>query len=179
MNTTSNPIEEAVRPLKTDAMDRAEQYAKTIIETVKKNLEANGHDLQIVAPYPKDARMGRSEYMQVLATYSLYRDLTVSRAATRGMNDPNYADMSAEGCTEFVNAARENAAFQYEAFIAKLTKKAGPATTATLDGNHVWGHSILTVTKADGGTQRWKTQTIINQSKLGKVFNQFPTRLVK
>jgi hypothetical protein len=27
--------------------------------------------------------------------------------------------------------------------------------------------------------ERWKTQTIVNTSKLGKVFNQFPTRRVK
>lgn len=27
--------------------------------------------------------------------------------------------------------------------------------------------------------ERWKTRQILNVSKLGKVFNQFPTRLLK
>jgi hypothetical protein len=92
---------------------------------------------------------------------------------------PEFADMSAEKGEKFVQEARENAAFQYEAYVAKLNKKIGPAKSASLTGNHVWGYSFLTVVTESGETQIWKTQMIVNVSKLGKLFNQFPTRKVK
>jgi hypothetical protein len=68
---------------------------------------------------------------------------------------------------------------QYTAFIQKLEGKVGAHTAAALDGSHVWGFSILTVTKADGTVEKWKTEQIINVSVLGKVFNQWPSRKVK
>jgi hypothetical protein len=178
MNSNPNPIEAAVRPLKKDAMRRATEYAIGVVANVEKRLLASNNDLEIAAPYPQAWHGSRAEYFVTLATYNLFRRLTTSRASSRGMHDPNYADMNTQGIEAFVKDAREDAAFQYEAYIAKLNKKIGPVTAASLEGNHVWGFSILTVTKANGGTERWKTQTIINQSKLGKVFNQFPTRLM-
>lgn len=50
--TTANPIADAVSPLKNDAMNRAEEYALAVVERVRKELEANGNDLEKVAPYP-------------------------------------------------------------------------------------------------------------------------------
>ena len=43
----------------------------------------------------------------------------------------------------------------------------------------MWSYSFLYVTTPSNGDQCWKTQQIINQSKLGKLFNQFPTRKIK
>ncbi|MNE44768.1 hypothetical protein D3C80_1390130 [compost metagenome] len=98
---------------------------------------------------------------------------------SRSMRDPDPARMSPNGCALFVKQAQENASAQYDAFIAKLEAKIGEVTAAILSGEHVWGHSILTVTKADGTTEKWKTQMIVNVSVLGNLFNQWPTRKVK
>jgi len=180
MTSTANPIEEAVRPLKADAMDRAEKYARAVIADVAAQLKAADNDLEKCAPYPSSIGCGsRAEYMSKLAKYTLFRNLTTSRVSCRNMHDPNFADMNSNYKAKFIKEAREDAALQYEAYVIKLIKKIGQTTSATLEGNHVWAHSILRVVNVTGETQNWKTKMIINQSKLGKVFNQFPTRKVK
>jgi hypothetical protein len=174
-----NVIEKAVNPLKKDAMDRAEKFAKETIAQVEKELVAAGNDLKIAAPYPDSWNMGRNEYMMKLARYKLFQSLTLWRKSGIGSQDPCYADMDAARCADFVEGARKDAEEQYKAFVAKLNHKIGPAKAARLEGNHVWFHSHLFVTTAKGEKQIWKTQMIVNVSKLGKVFNQFPTRQVK
>jgi hypothetical protein len=166
MTSTVNPIEAAVRPLKEDAMNRAEKYARAIIE--KAVAEVAASSLTECAPYPK-------AWKAPTATVEQYRAAKIKHDLYRILAGPG----SEKGQAKFIEDARENAAAQYEEFIAKLNGKIGVVTAANLNGNHVWGHSILTVTKADGTTENWKTQTIVNVSKLGKVFNQFPTRKVK
>jgi len=98
---------------------------------------------------------------------------------TRMVSEPDTRIKSEFHEARFIKSACENAAFQYDAFIAKLDKKIGEAVSAELSGNHVWSFSVLTVEKADGSIEHWKTQMIINFSKLGKMFNQFPTRKIK
>ena len=75
------------------------------------------------------------------------------------------------------NAVKE-AELNYLDYITKLENKIGVTVkTATLVGN-LWSGSILTVATTEG-TQRWNTKIIINQSKYGKLFNQFPSRKLK
>ena len=78
----------------------------------------------------------------------------------------------------FVQSAMEMAAAQYDAFVDQAGGKIGKCDAASLAGSHVWGHSILTVAKGET-VERWKTQQIVNQSVLGTVFNQWPTRKLK
>lgn len=176
----TNPIETVVAPLKSDAMDRAEQFAREQVARIERELEANDWDREIVAPYPNSLRDGREEYKKKEARYRMVRFFTkATGSAVRRIHAPDPCEMNAERVELFVKQAREAAAAQYEAFVAKLIHKVGDVTEASLSGNHVWGHSILTVTKPDGTVERWKTQTIVNVSKLGTVFNQWPTRKVK
>lgn len=118
-------------------------------------------------------------YMRQLGVYNLFASLTRWRSGSVGMNDPMMADVVPEKVEKFVKEAEEDAAKEYDLFVAKLEEKIGACVSAELAGNHVWSHSILTVTKQDGTGERWKTQMILNVSKYGKVFNQFPTRKVK
>lgn len=159
-----NAIETAVNPLKQDAINRAEQYAREVIASVLEQLAAVGNDLNAAAPAPK-------AWTAPTATAMQYK-------AAQRKRDMFKALRSVDGQAKFVKEAQENAAFQYEAFVAKLNAKIGPVVSATLEGNHVWSHSLLTVVLPTGEKQIWKTQTIINVSKYGKVFNQFPTRKV-
>lgn len=177
-----NPIEEVVMPLKVQAEKRAEQFARKIVEDVRIELEAAGNDREKVAPYPKcygpNALCG-DDYHDAKRKYNLYAMFTRGRACGRRPSDPDFADIVPELVESFVKMAVLNAAAQYDAFVAKLVKKVGPVETAKLDGDHVWGFSILTVSKVDGTIEHWKTQMIINVSKLGLMFNQWPTRQVK
>lgn len=175
----TNVIETAVAPMKAEAMNRAEKHARELVAKAAAELAQAGFDLNIVAPYPKSWGADSREYNVKLAKYRFFGVITTWRAASYRMNEPHFADINAAKVEKLVADAREDAAFQYEAFVAKLNSKIGPATAARLEGNHVWGHSYLHVTTAAGEQQIWKTQMIINVSKLGKIFNQFPTRKVK
>lgn len=179
MNSTHTvtPIETAVAPLRIDACERAERYARKLAGSIATKLAAANHDLRIAAPYP-NSRLPRLQFAVLYADYRLIQSLTTWRKSGIGMHEPCYADMNPEAVEAFVREARFNAAAQYDLFITKLNKKIGPTTSARLEGNHVWSHSFLHV-ETPTGPQCWKTQMIINISKLGKVFNQYPTRKVK
>jgi hypothetical protein len=173
-----NPIETAVAPLKADAIARAEQEVATLVANVTRALEAANWDRAVAAPYP-NARQSRASYQQAMTKVRLFASLTRSLAISRMMHEPDYCRIVPELVEHFTEQARRDAAFQYEAFVAKLVKKIGDVADASLHGNHVWSYSILTVTLADDSRQTWKTQQIVNVSKLGKLFNQWPTRKLK
>lgn len=183
MTMPKTPVRIAVEPLLSQAEEAAEQYANKIIKNVMDDLDANGWDLQKCAPWPSTVgiRMGHHDYHRMKAKQSLYMSLTTdNNPPTRSYRPgaPNIVKADPERQRLFIKEARRNAAYQYESFICKLEDKIGGHSAAVLDGSHIWGHSILTVTTPEG-IQRWKTQTIINVSKLGKLFNQYPTRKVK
>lgn len=80
---------------------------------------------------------------------------------------------------EFVKRAGEAARASYMGWIYKMIQKIGqPVTAATMTGNP-WIQSTIVVTRKDGTVQTWHTQMIVNYSKYGYPFNQFPSRLVK
>lgn len=169
----------AVEPLRTQAMDAAEMFARQYAAGLLAELEAAGWDAKKVAPYPKNT-LSRPAYIQAQNKYRMVRKLTrwVNHSEASIPSNPEIVAPHAPALEEFAQEAREDASAQYSAFIAKLEAKVGAHTSATLQGNHVWSHSILTV-ETPQGQQTWKTQQIINVSKLGKVFNQWPTRQVK
>ena len=174
-----NAIETVVMPVKVAAIERAAAEAQKVIDLVAAELTAAGNDRQVAAPYPSAMKLSRNAYLKAHAKMSLFLHLTKSRETNSNRpGSPSFADMSTTLCAKFITEAKENAAVQYDAFVAKLNSKIGAVTAAELTGNHVWGYSFLTVTKTTG-TEIWKTQMIINVSKLGKLFNQFPTRKVK
>ncbi len=178
-----NLIAQAVEPLKTQAMDRAEKCARSVVEDVRKQLAKNNNDVRACAPYPS-SRLGRREYMQALAKYQTFDHLTTWRDAAgvhyRAHHDPLIVDVDAKKVSKFVKESREQAAFQFEVYVEKLNKKIGAVSSARLSDTYsVWNYSLLHVQLPAGDRQIWKTRIIVNVSKLGKVFNQFPTRLMK
>lgn len=81
--------------------------------------------------------------------------------------------------SEYVRQQRQGAADSYDAWVYKLVQKIGkPVTDADVSGDP-WHNSRITVKCRDGEVQTWVTRMILNTSKLGKVFNQFPTRRVQ
>jgi len=180
-----NPIEKVVKPLKKHAIERAKQEAEAAIQRVREDLADAGGDINKAAPYPENfgpnalhgyAREGaRLRYQKF---HSLVKPDPNHRSSfQRGA--PHFVVIDEDKVVRFIEQRMEWAALDYDAFVAKLVKKIGEVTKAKLHGNHVWDYSTLIVTKPDGEVQAWKTQQIVNHSKLGKPFNQWPTRRLK
>lgn len=178
-----NPIEAAVAPLKNDAIESARQHCQNKIDDTIVALQDNDWDAQIVAPYPNSRVDYGIKYHTKLNEYSWTRSITVQDKAKqpycRRPNDPEYRMRNTDMENAMIKQWEDLAAAQYEAFVAKLVNKIGDCVSATLEGNHVWGHSILHVVKADGTKEKWKTQMIYKISCKGKPHNQWPTRKVK
>lgn len=174
-----NPIEAAVAPLKTDAIARAEKDARDLIARRLKLLEEAGWDVNVVAPYPT-SMMDRARYVEAKRRHEAFCAITEDNnpRGARGWRGPDFRKPAPERIERFVEEAKRFAGQQYDAFVLKLTAKIGACDSATLEGNHVWGHSILTVAKGETA-ERWKTQQIVNCSVHGLLFNQWPTRKVK
>jgi hypothetical protein len=177
----TNPIEAAVLPLKQDAIDRAAQEARKMVEHMSRRLTECENNADTLAPYP---RYNDPAYKEKLARHNFLKSLTtadkaVRDKAARKLNEPNIRFIDNEKVELFVQQSMDIAAAQYVAFVAKLCNKIFHCVSAELDGNHVWSHSILTVTYSSGAVERYKTQMIVNVSKHGKLFNQWPTRKVK
>ena len=120
-------------------------------------------------------------HQQALGKRSRYQAITIrtNQSATLRPNDIDLRCKSASGEAAYIARAIEAAVCSYDQWVSKLSAKVGEASKAELAiSSSVWGNSILTVTKQDGSV-RWKTQMIINCSVHGKVFNQWPTRLIK
>ena len=178
----TNPITAAVMPLKDAAIGRAEREARDLIAHIWAKIVEAGRDLNAAAPYPNSLRDGRNAYIAKKNRRALWSRLTKrdeSVRATYRMNEPVIVVQNVEAEERFVSEMREQAGLQYDAFVAKLCAKIGDVVSAELSGSHVWGYSVLTVTKADGSVERWQTQQIVNQSVLGTLFNQWPTRQLK
>jgi len=175
----THPVAAAILPLRNDAIERADLLAREHLIRLIAKLEEAGWNLDIVAPRP-NSRDSREKYVSANRRRELFSSITtfVQDKPCRRANDPEFRARSAEREAAFIASAKEAAGLQYDAFVAKLVGKIGDCDDATISGNHIWSHSILTVTK--GGTvERWKTQHIHNISKLGLLFNQWPSRKVK
>lgn len=179
---SAEPVGKALHPRKVDAIESATKFATDRITKALEKLAAAGWDLNVLAPYPDSRRESRESYIAKRDLHNFYSMLTEQDPAHRNyqMHGPNIRRRSETGEARLINMAKQGAAFQYDKFICKMVGKIGEgATEATIEGNHVWGNSILTVTMANGTAQRWHTQQIWNVSCLGKDFPQWPSRLMK
>ena len=176
MNKNS-AIFQAINPMRDAAIARALERALNMIDMIKAQLTNAGMNLDMVAPMP-NSKMSREEYKQTLAMYQFVNNIT-DRPATRRVGEARIAlGFNQVGIDRFIESIKIDAAADFDAYVAKLEAKVGDCVAASVDGN-LWNESILTVTKADGAVEHWKTQMIINASSLGKLFNQFPTRKLK
>jgi len=178
-HTAPSPIATAVEPLRAAAISRAVEYANAIIKTVSERLAECAYDLNAAYPYPS-AKLGRcAEYFKRKQDLTTASHLVTWRQCSHRVSEPCYVDIVLVKVKKYIEESKASASASYDLFITKLESKIGAHTSATLSGNHVWGHSELTVTMPDGSTQVWRTQMIVNVSKNGLLFNQFPSRQVK
>lgn len=176
-------IAEAVAPLREAAETAAVEKMTEHLEIAKRALEANGWDLEKVAPYPSSLNYSsRKDYMIKKARHDSFYYLT-NEVTPRHRRAPGVGDIrtwNEERAANIIERAKKDAAFAYEAYVAKLVGKVGECVDAEMVySSGVWSNSNLKVTKVDGKVEIWNTKTIINVSVLGKMFNQWPTRLMK
>jgi hypothetical protein len=137
-----------------EAKKRATEHFTRHLDLVKK---AGGLDQ--IAPSP-NSRMGRDEYRLARQKRDFYSNLLSKPLAYH------------------VDEAGQSAHHSYMEWVAKITEKIGKSVIdSDMDGNP-WIRSLIHVTCSDGAKQTWSTKMIINYSKYGKAFNQFPTRRV-
>jgi len=175
---SAEPVGLALHPLKESAVTHADKVAREYVNRLLAKLAEHGMDINAVAPYPDSYRDGRDEYMRKQAVRHAYNSVT--RTAPGQGNTYRAKVEIVEACAEyierFVHNARRGAAFEYDAFICKMVMKIGAGCTeANISGDHVWSYSILRV-QVDGEWQSWKTQQIVNYSKFGVPYAQWPSR---
>lgn len=173
IKNATDPVYQAVLPLKKMAEDRAEEMFRADVAEGMKSLEAHGFNLEALLPYPEKATTN-----QVIAV-DMARSFYIMICDWDDAKGDNHLKANAEKVEYEVAKVIRNAALEFEAYVAKLNAKIGDKVLkAALTGNP-WFGSHLAVDTTTKGSQLWHTQMIVNRSKLGKLFNQFPTRLVK
>jgi len=178
MPTADHPVAIAVAPLRVEAETRAATDARAFIDSRLAILAQNDWDLDRAFPRGDSRRDNRETYRAKTRRHEVVQSFTGATWITRRLHEPNTRIRSPEREAKFIADAVANAVAQYDAFVAKLVGKIGDCDSASLSGSHVWGYSILKVTKAEA-IEHWKTTQIVNVSKLGLLFNQWPSRKVK
>jgi hypothetical protein len=158
-----NPIEAVVLPLKTEAIKKAEQFARDEVAHVRAELKKHDNDIHAAAPYPDSSHVN---FHAALFQYRLFNKLTAWRPdQIVRPTTPCLVDVKPALVAKHVAETCDAAAAFYDAYVVKLVKKIGPVKSATLEGNHVWAYSLLYVLTESGRHECWKTQSIMNRSK--------------
>ncbi len=181
METTTTPIAEAVKPMRDPAVAAAEAAVLAKVESLAARLAAADWNLDAVAPRGKlwTANYQAAQRLRDFVT-ALFETDQARSGVTRRPGDPVFVKRSEERVARTVEMAREQAAAQFDAYVAKLEHKVGDVLEAVVcDRGSLWEHSTLRVTKADGSVEFWRTQRILNFSRHGLPYHQWPTRKVK
>ena len=163
------------------------QISKRLDEMLAK-LAACGMDAEAAFPYPRSTRISRNDYIRGVSDYHFcikYFAATDNRT-WRGDAEPRPVALRTNSSELVEKEAAEYAKEATASFIHKIAGKMeahaikadlGEVTGCQHTGD-LWAGSTVTYQTAKGEVH-WHTQTIINISVLGKLFNQFPTRLIK
>lgn len=182
------PVGLCIHPMKVDAVDAMEKNVREAIEKLLAKLVDHGGDIHKAFPYNENWRTRTDSDRQDESLHNHVRRLTNDTEELieiREYHRKNFKRVAnPEAIERFVQENRDIAAMNYDMFICKMVSKVGPdVVSATIEGSHVWGNSILTVTKKipifGEVVERWHTQTIWNVSKYGLPFNQWPSRKMK
>jgi hypothetical protein len=174
---SAEPVGRALHPAKARAVQSAREKAVAKVAQLRKDLEAAGWDIRVAAPVPTN--VWAHDYKAARARRSVYESVTKSVDSSYSRSGPRIVEMDQNGIDRFISNTEQDAALQYDMFICKMVSKVGDVKDAQIEGDHVWSHSILTVTLQDGTVQRWKTQQIVNYSVYGTPYLQWPSRVVK
>jgi len=152
---------------------RAEELSKSQFKTWMGMMSAAGWDLDVIAPRAKSTDR-TEDYRRKEHKRSFFQSITVSADGKDA-----HRKESPELRKRYIDNAKQDSHDAYMAWVHKMVEKIGkPVTKATMSGDP-WAKSTITVTTNDGEQQVWNSQMILNRSKYGKLFNQFPSRKAK
>lgn len=173
-----NPIELALKPLEDEAVRQTRERVDEKIKSAVKEVEASNGKLNEFVKYPSG---WDADYRHKVARYKFFHSIFTPADRERRYIidiDTKYV-LDPKGVERLHKEAEEKSRFQYRAYLAKMNAKIGEVISADLKGTSLWNESFLTVVKSDNVTEIWKTRLVLNQSKYGLPFFQFPTRKVK
>jgi hypothetical protein len=177
----AHPVALAILPLMLKAQDEREREERDDIAKLKAELEANDMDANKVAPYPKHGAYDSAHYL-AKGKYDFCHRVAKTDYDRKWVKGSCFVKLDEEMIARYIERARDEAGFEFELFVYKLCAKVGSVQTAELDteydtshGYALWIRSKLTVTKAEGA-EVWNTKRILNRSKYGRPFYQYPTR---
>lgn len=176
----TNAIAQAVQPLKQASVDAA--VARTIAshKTIIEKLSQHGFNIDAAYPRPS-TNMSRAAYHAAYELRSAVEAIVDFEKSTYRLNEPKIVKVNSEKILYELEQTALDAEASFDAYVTKLNNKVGTGIVYAQMGfvNNVWSNSNLIVKKNDGSREVWNTKCIINRSKLGRWFNQFPTRQVK
>lgn len=158
-------------------------HLRSGVDALLRGLADAGWDAEKFAPFPH-GNMSRIQYVMAKQKYEEVRRWTKTtlKWGCRSPKDPDPREPLPREVIEqrLLAQAEEMTKSDFDSYVAKLSGKIGePIRSAKLVG-HLWQSSVLEVVLAESGkVQKWSTQMILNVSCLGKLFNQWPTRLTK
>lgn len=176
----TNAIAQAVQPLKQASVDAA--IARTIAshKSIIEKLSQHGYNIDAAYPRPS-TNMSRAAYQAAYDLRCAVEAIVDFEKSTYRLNEVRIVKVSADKIIYELEQTTLNAEASFDAYVTKLNIKVGTGIVDAQMGyvKGVWSNSNLIVTKNDGSREVWNTKCIINRSKLGRWFNQFPTRKLK
>lgn len=174
-------ITEAIKPMKESAITLAENRMKAVIDKTLEGLQATNWDRKLYAPLSKSFNISKTQYRQEREKYYFVQRITKSLKPCLSPNEPDFCEISQEGIAKLMKDAKEEAGFTFEKFTCKLSQKIGEnvVSVKAYAKEELWTESLITVTDETGTVSTWKTKQIVNCSVYGKLFFQWPTRVVK
>lgn len=175
---TAKMIRDAIEPLRSAAEDFAIESANGAVMRVIAWLHEGNADLNEIAPH---VAYGHYDYDTNGRKRAMIGELCDRKDSVLARNVPQIMILNPTKICEFVARQKKQAGLDFDAFVEKLIIKIGKATKVELitSAHNPWLNSMLKCTMTDGSVEHWQTQMIINQSSLGKLFHQFPTRRIK
>jgi hypothetical protein len=174
-------VYQTVLPMKIAAQDRAEEETRKAIAYHIEQLAKVGYNIDTYAPLGvrPEYRSNDYETQKVRETIANQFRAYIISFVKRDAFLSGIVKIDTDAIEYLAGRARRDAGIQFEAYVVKLNQKINDTVlSATLTGN-LWMDSKLTVATANKGVQVWNTHMILNVSKYGRVFNQWPTRLSK
>lgn len=178
-------VERALAPTETALYTEFKVQMVRHYEGMLEKLRASDMDAEKAFPFPCSL-MSRERYMCAKQAYDYCRSMTTSanKLPWRSRNDPDIRQEKLSALSEIDDTARLQAKASLAAYTNKLAKKIHETGLLAEEieyrgGLDPWGWSHVVVNPNSPFQQVWKTKMIVNISCLGKLFNQWPTTLVK
>ena len=158
------------------------------LSKLESDLKAADWDFRKARPFPA-TNIGREAYIRMEeARRDALRwvDFANPSGSMKGPQPCTLQGTPSEREARLESKSNQLADESYQAFTFKLADKIAEAaggkevkSVTHVSGGDVWGWSTLRAGLADGSEIRLETKQIINVSCLGKLFNQWPTRVAK